>query len=99
VLLIRKDKDDKIIAYIDFQIVDRWGHLTEGGQYCYVRDAYIWRGIRGNLSIFRRWVEREHPKYPQVRWIYFQRSKYNKRLSIYDITKFYKQKREVTVNV
>ena len=88
-LLTHKDKDDKVIAYLEYEIVDKWGHPCEGGQYCYVRDIFVHKSIKNKFN-FKTWVELEHPKYPQVKFLYWQRQKYQNRMSIYDITRFYK---------
>lgn len=92
-LLLRKDKEDKVIAYVEYTIVDKYGHPCEVGQYCWVRDIWVHRSIRHQFTL-KDFVEEGHEKFPTVRWLYYKRGKYNDRMSIYDITRFYNKRRK-----
>ncbi len=86
---VEHDKTDgKVIAYVDYQIVDSFGHLSELGQYCWVNECWVHKDFR-KRKILNWFVEREHLKWPTVKWLYYKRRKYGDRIRQYDIMEFY----------
>ena len=91
-IAVKQDEDNKVVAYVDYYIVDKFGYPCEVGQYCYVKKCWVHESIRYEYTL-KNFVEEEHIKFPTVKWIYYEREKYNKRMSIYDITRFYTKRR------
>lgn len=87
-LALQHDKEGRVVAYVEYLIVDKDGSINDQGEYCYCKNAWVHKSVeRGKL--LKEFVMEEHMKWLQVKWLYFKRSKYNYRLRMYDIKKFY----------
>lgn len=77
----RRDKQDKIYAYCEWNLVNEEGHFKKDGEYVYVNDLYIHPDYRRN-GILRDFINTIAEK-SGAKYCYFTRKKYNERLSIY----------------
>lgn len=90
---VKHDKRDKVIAYVDYEIVDKQGKWDRYGEYCWVRHLWIHKSVKNKYTL-KDFVETEHRKFPTVRWIYYQKEKgESKRTYIHSIVKFYRKER------
>ena len=92
-LATKYDVDGKIVAYVEYDIVDHRGNYCEVGQYCFIRELWIHKSIRelNTWNTLRELVMNEHMKFPLVKYLYFLRRKHDNRMSTYDITRFYRR--------
>jgi|TARA_Y100000310_G_scaffold315318_1_gene365709 hypothetical protein len=89
---VYKNEDGFVHAYVDYQIVDNKGVPKQDGEYCWVNNVWAHKTMR-RRDILKSFVEREHAKYPTVKWIYWMRTKHDDRMSIYDIKRLYKKEK------
>lgn len=87
-LVVNKNEDGYIYAYIDYRIVKQDGSDNKDGEYCYVWGIWIHPEYR-RKQILKEWLAEERRKFPLVKWLYFKRSKYGGRMRIFDIRKIY----------
>lgn len=88
-IVFKRDNDDKIIAYVDYWFVDKDGNKNSLGAYCWVNEVWVHKSVR-RKNFLIDFIREEHDKSPWIRWIYWTRNKYSKRMSCYDINKLYK---------
>ncbi len=81
----QKDKEGKVIAYAEYNIVDSQGNFTLNGDYAFVFDAWIHESCREGSSFIRKWLRQERNKHPYVTYIYWTRGKYKNKMSKYEI--------------
>ena len=86
-IVTQKDKDDKIIAYGEYNIVDRFGHPTEVGQYCFIYDTWVHKDYR-HRRLLKDMIRSRMPMHPTVKWIYWTRSKHEGKTSMYELKRF-----------
>lgn len=85
------DKDDKVIAYVDYEIVDKDGKWDSNGEYCFVRHLFIHKSIKDRYTL-KDFVMTEHVKFPSVKYIYYERRyKSNSKMRMYPIINFYRK--------
>ena len=89
-IIVKHDSDNKVVAYVDYTIVDNTGKQLKLGQYCFVRFVWIHKSVN-RKGIPKEFIKEGHKKNPTVKWLYFKRKKYSYRMSIYDINKCYKK--------
>jgi len=71
-----------IYAYADWKTTNHYGHHTNKGLYIYVQHLWIHKKYRGTDAIKKLiTLIDEHPNAVNALWVYWQREKYNKRLS------------------
>jgi hypothetical protein len=83
-----KDENDKVIAYCEFNIVNKYGIPDNNGKYCFVNNAWVHKNYRFKKYLYKMFIK-ESWKYPQLDFIYWQRAKYDKRISLLDIRRLY----------
>ena len=90
-ILTKKDNKDRVIAYLEYNVVDKIGQLCDVGQYIRVVDTWVHKSIceRGTLLKF---FKDNIYKYPTVKWVYWWRKKYNYRDSIYSRERLLKRR-------
>ena len=87
-----KDEQGKIVSYIVWQLVDKQGHFNKDGKYVWVDDLWIHPDYRRNGNL-RGFINKISEKAPQAEYCYFNRDKYNDKLSIYRRFNIYTKKR------
>jgi len=85
-LVTCRDNEDRIIAYTEYWITDKWGHPCKAGQFCRVLDVWVHPDY-ANKGLLKYMLEKKRYKYPLLRWIYWERRNENKPLRTYDIDK------------
>lgn len=86
-LEVKKDDKDKVIAYLEWQIVNKHGIGREDGEYLFVRDIWIHKDYE-RKNIIREFIEKIRYQTPYVLWIYWQRKKYNDRVKLFSKGRF-----------
>lgn len=88
------DNDGKIIAYIEWEIVNGEGQFQDNGEYCYIQDYWVHKEYRIQSKYILKKLSvqiAEHKFSKSMRWVYWCRHKYNDRLSrLYPKEKFLK---------
>jgi hypothetical protein len=78
-----QDKDDKIIAFVDWKLIDKFGKLDNFGTYCWVDNFFM----HPSLNIFlvmQEFAERIIKRASWIEYLYFQRyEKYGDRWKLY----------------
>lgn len=79
-----KNSDGYVISYLEWEIVNVQGQFEEGGEYCYIQSYWIhpfWRD-ENRLILSELSQQINDDKFSKnVKWIYWNREKYNDRLS------------------
>ena len=83
------DKEGNLQSVIDFWVVDKSGKLDDKGEYVFVNEWYISPKYRGNGTI-AEFAKRIIKRVPWAKYAYFERRKYNNRISIYPKRKWLK---------
>lgn len=74
--------DQRIYAYIEWEIVDKKGQFEEGGECCYIADCWIHPKERRRFALdglIKEILKDERSK--SIEWVYWTRTKYKGRLS------------------
>ena len=89
-----KDNNGFIFAYLEWQIVNVMGQFEDNGEYCYIQDYWIhpaWREEHKYILAELSQQINDHKFSKNLKWIYWNREKYNDRLSkLYPKEKFLK---------
>jgi len=88
---VKHDTDGKVIAYIEYFIVNQYGIPDDNGRWCYVRYLWLWEGCRG-MGLVREFLNKEIPKYPNVEKIYWKNDRHNERMKEFDSAKLTKER-------
>jgi len=76
-----KDNDGKVVAYCEWNLVDKKGHTDSQGKYVFVRDMWIHETIKGVKSI-RDFIDMIGLRAPSAAWVYWERKKYGGRIKM-----------------
>lgn len=85
--------EDLIYAYVVFRTVDINGKAKNEGLYIYVENIWISNSYRGG-EVLKELIEHidQHPECKNAKWVYWQREKYNDRVSKpYERSRFIKE--------
>lgn len=85
-----KDEQGKITAYIEWNLLDQYGHFDNDGKYVWINDLYIQKDLRGN-GILKRLSLDIRKLCPQAEEFYFKRHKYKDRVRQYKIKDYLKE--------
>lgn len=78
-----KDKSGRVVAYIEWSLRNKFGLEERDGKYVYVHNIWVHDDYR-KKNLIRRFINILEPKVPSFRLVYWKRSKYNGRLSMWD---------------
>ena len=91
---VKYDTDGRVVAYVDYEIVDKDGHWCNNGDYCFVRYLFIHPSVKNKYTL-KDFVMKEHMRFPSVKWLYYQRQeKGDDKMRCYPITRFYRNERK-----
>ena len=79
------DKDDRVISYVVYYLLDKSGKFDPHGDYAYVEDIWVHKSMRFKHTMWkmlRTLIPRHSNKY-----IYWARGKYKDRIKIYEIVR------------
>ena len=94
-----KDDQDKIVAYIEWNLVNNKGKTDDQGTYVFVRDLWCWKPLRGKLKFIRHFISEISRKVPTVRYAYWEREKYSGRMRIFNKERLVKDHEIVRENM
>ena len=77
-----KDVEGRILAYCEWQVVDKNGKIDKYGEYVYVNDIYIAPNYRQN-GLIRKFINKIESLVPKANYVYWKREKYNNKKSIW----------------
>jgi hypothetical protein len=80
-IITEHDKENKVVGFIYYNIVDKEGQLDDNGEYAYIFECWIHESVRGDgvLSKFARIGEQRHPS---LKYVYYDREKYGRKIII-----------------
>lgn len=78
---VKKDKQEKVVSYVVWQLVNEKGHFDKHGKFVWVDDLWIHPDYRNN-GIIREFINKITEK-SGANYCYFKRKKYDGRMSIY----------------
>jgi hypothetical protein len=93
-VLTKKDSEGKVIAWSEWRIVNEFGQECVQGddntdyKYAWINDVWINDTFRSKNSfnaILRSFIKEGRDLFPWLKYIYWNRGKYNRRLSCYEI--------------
>ena len=76
------DNLGEIKAVCEYYVVDKYGHMDDKGAYIWVNDCVISPKYRNNGCLIN-FVKIITNRYPQAKYGYFKREKYNNRVHMY----------------
>lgn len=76
------DSDDKVIAYCEWMLVNKFGCADSKGEYVFVRDMFVHKDLDG-LRTIRRFISDVIAKCPTAQWAYWERRKYGNRMKMF----------------
>lgn len=79
------DYDGKVIAYIEWSVTNKDGILDDNGEYCFIREMWIWDKVRGDRGrkMIRSFIKKISENLPQLKYAYWKRHKYNGRVKVF----------------
>jgi len=78
-----KDGQDRVIAFLEWNIVGPSGYEVLNGEYIFIKNFWITPSCRGDNSIFRSLVSQVLRKGLSAKFGYFTRKKYGGKMKIY----------------
>ena len=91
-LVTCKDNEGRVIAYTEYQIVNKFGHPCEVGEYIWINDVFIHKDYE-HKHLLKYMLQKELIKYMKndkplkVRWMYWFRREKGKPNKTYDLKK------------
>lgn len=79
-----KNADGYIVSYLECYQVDKSNRLDYNGEYLYIVDIWTHENIR-KLNCVDYYIQKVIPMFPECKWVYWVRGKYNGRMSFYGI--------------
>lgn len=79
---ILRDEQGNLKAVCEYYVVDKDGHMKDDGEYVWVNEMEVAPQYRNN-GCLRKFVSKIVTMYPQAKYGYFSREKYNKRVRMY----------------
>ena len=80
-IVVSKDNEDRVIAYMEARVVGQSGFDVLNGEYLYIADLWIHKDYKNDWSVFRELMNATLFKAISIRWVYFNRTKYHNRMS------------------
>lgn len=80
------NKDGYVAAFAEFVLTDKNGNLSENGEYFFIFECWIHPQERCK-GLLKKMLLQELEKYYWVKYIYYERRKYNK-IKCYEIRRF-----------
>jgi hypothetical protein len=89
-VITHKDFDGKVIAYAEFRLVNERGFEDPKGIYIWINDVWVHKSFRTGdkfNEILKGFILSQADKFPWTEYIYWQRGKYDDRMSLYSRVK------------
>lgn len=86
--MIRSIKDDegKVVSYIEFYLFNKDRVFDKKGEYIFVNECWAHETYR-HLGLLEEYIQTILPDFPSVKFVYWDREKYNRRISLYEISR------------
>ena len=85
-----KDSDNKVVAFIEWTLVDKDGKICNDGVYVFVNELWVHESLR-NGNVIRNFIQLIASKTPQCEYGYWERRKYNCRLKMFKLEQLLKK--------
>lgn len=85
-IITKKDADGRVIAYAEFRVVNEKGTEDADGAYVWINDVWVHEAYRRRNAfnaILKEFLSSCQKRFWWVRFIYWQRGKYQDRMSLY----------------
>ena len=79
-----KDDEGKIVSFIEWNLCDKQGINTVGGEYCFVKELWVHDSFT-HKNIIRYYINLIYSKANTIKYAYWERHKYNKRIKMFSI--------------
>jgi hypothetical protein len=83
------DSEDKCIAVCEWALVNKDGILDDNGTYIFVKELWIWKGVKGGYKLIRDLIHKLGETFPQATHGYWKRKKYNGSVRTYTKERIY----------
>ena len=83
-----KDKNGKIVSYLEYSLTDKAGNENLEGDFVLVRDYWVHEKFRHRKTILWQLIKKMLPNILSARWVYWERQKYDGKAQIYPVKKF-----------
>ena len=67
-----EDEDGKVIAYIEYSLVNDKGVLDDNGTYIFVRRLWIWKQLGKGFSVIKKFIKTICEQFPNVKYGYWK---------------------------
>ena len=74
-----RDKDNKVVAYCEWDLLDLNGRYNDYGSHVFIREIWIHK-CRQGLKTVRYFIDTIKPKVPTASWCYWERKKYGQKM-------------------
>ena len=79
-----KDSGGKIISFIEWNLCDEKGTNTIGAKYCFIKELWIHDSVT-RKGIIRYYINLIYSKAKTIKYAYWERHKYGKRIKMFTI--------------
>ena len=84
---VKKDKDGKVIAWLEHYELDNKTRFCKDGDYLWVNDFWIHKDYKRN-GILNEFIQGIIPRFPKAKFLYWVRKKYSDRMTVCNIHRF-----------
>jgi hypothetical protein len=89
-VIVKEDSTGRVIAYAELRLVDELGREQEKGIYVWIHDVWVHKSLRTHNkfnAILEGFINQGKHDFQWAEYIYWQRGKYGKRMSLYSKAK------------
>lgn len=83
------DSEGRVIAYIEWCVVDSKGIIDDKGEYAFVKTGWIWNGNKHSLKLMRSFIKKIAETFPQLKYAYWKRPKHGGRVKTFTREEIY----------
>jgi hypothetical protein len=83
------DSEGRCIAVCEWAMVNEKGILDDNGTYIFVRELWIWKGVKGGYKLMKGLIQKLGSAFPQATHAYWKRKKYNGEVRTYNRGEIY----------
>jgi hypothetical protein len=77
------DSEGRCIAFLEWSMVNAQGILDDKGEYVFVRELWIWKGMKHGLYLIKSFIKKICEEFPQAKYGYWKRKKYGDRVKVF----------------
>ena len=83
------DPEGRVIAYMEWSLVNDKGVLDDNGTYVFVRELWIWSGVKHGIYIIKSFINKIADEFPKATHGYWKRKKHNNRIKVFTRKELY----------